>query len=163
MNPSSPFSLGLTLFWDMVTWYLWVKYLLTLTTKVDTEFIISLWWIQTPWWRRHQESACSGDLGLIPGLGRTPEERNAVHSSILAWRIPWTEEPGGLQYMGSQRVRHDWATKKKKFGGYSKWFIKSSLPNSGSVGLKFYLLLAWWRMTTQLRLKVSLNSMLSTQ
>ena len=32
----------------------------------------------------------------------------ATHSSILAWRIPWTEEPGGLQSMGSQRVRHDW-------------------------------------------------------
>ena len=32
-----------------------------------------------------------------------------IHSSILAWRIPWTEEPGGLQSMGSQRVRHDWA------------------------------------------------------
>ena len=34
----------------------------------------------------------------------------ATHSSILAWRIPWTEEPGGLQSMGSQRVRHNWAT-----------------------------------------------------
>ena len=34
----------------------------------------------------------------------------ATHSSILAWRIPWTEEPGGLQSMGSQRVVHDWAT-----------------------------------------------------
>ena len=32
----------------------------------------------------------------------------ATHSSILAWRIPWTEEPGGLQSLGSQRVRHDW-------------------------------------------------------
>ena len=36
------------------------------------------------------------------------EEDMATHSSILAWRIPWTEEPGGLQSMGSQRVRHDW-------------------------------------------------------
>ena len=35
------------------------------------------------------------------------EESMATHSSILAWRIPWTEEPGGLQSMGSQRVRHD--------------------------------------------------------
>ena len=35
----------------------------------------------------------------------------ATHSSILAWRIPWTEEPGGLQSMGLQRVRHDLATK----------------------------------------------------
>ena len=33
----------------------------------------------------------------------------ATHSSILAWRIPWTEEPGGLQSMESQRVGHDWA------------------------------------------------------
>ena len=35
------------------------------------------------------------------------EEGMATHSSILAWRIPWTEEPGGLQSIGSQRVRHD--------------------------------------------------------
>ena len=35
------------------------------------------------------------------------EKRMATHSSILAWRIPWTEEPGGPQYMGLQRVRHD--------------------------------------------------------
>ena len=35
------------------------------------------------------------------------EKEMAIYSSILAWRIPWTEEPGGLQSMGSQRVRHD--------------------------------------------------------
>ena len=35
------------------------------------------------------------------------EEEMATHSSILAWRIPWTKEPGRLQFMGSQRVRHD--------------------------------------------------------
>ena len=35
------------------------------------------------------------------------EEEMATNSSILAWRIPWTEEPGGLQFMGSQRVRYD--------------------------------------------------------
>ena len=38
------------------------------------------------------------------------EKGKATHSSILAWRIPWTEEPGGLWSMGSQRVGHDWAT-----------------------------------------------------
>ena len=37
------------------------------------------------------------------------EEGKATHSSILAWRIPWTEEPGGLRSMGWQRVRHDWS------------------------------------------------------
>ena len=41
-----------------------------------------------------------------------PEEKEmANHSSIPAWRIPWTEEPSILQSMGSQRIRHDWATK----------------------------------------------------
>ena len=39
----------------------------------------------------------------------------ATHSSSLAWEIPWTEEPGGLQSMGFQRVRHDLATKQQKF------------------------------------------------
>ena len=39
------------------------------------------------------------------------EKEMATHSSILAWKIPWTEEPGRLQSMGSQRVGHDWATK----------------------------------------------------
>ena len=38
------------------------------------------------------------------------EKEMAIHSSILAWRIPWTEEPGGLQSTGSQRVGHYWAT-----------------------------------------------------
>ena len=43
------------------------------------------------------------------------EKEMATHSSILAWRIPWTEEPGRLQSMGSQRVRQDWATKLNSF------------------------------------------------
>ena len=50
------------------------------------------------------------DVGSISGLGRSLEKGMATHSSILAWRIPWSEEPGGLQSMGSQRVRHDLAT-----------------------------------------------------
>ena len=47
------------------------------------------------------------DLGSIPGQGRSPGGGMATHSSILVWRIPWTEEPGGLQSMGSHRVGHD--------------------------------------------------------
>ena len=55
-----------------------------------------------------KESACNmGDLGSIPGSGRFPGEGKATHSSILAWRIPWTEEPGRLLLIGSQRVGHD--------------------------------------------------------
>ena len=54
------------------------------------------------------ESACNaGDLGSIPGLNSFLEKETATHSSILAWEIPWMEEPGGLQSMGSQRVRHN--------------------------------------------------------
>ena len=46
----------------------------------------------------------------VRSLGREDplEEEVAIRSSILAWRIPWTEEPGGLQSTGSQRVRRDW-------------------------------------------------------
>ena len=45
----------------------------------------------------------------VPSLGREDplEKGMATHSSILAWRSPWTEEPGGLQSIGSQRVGHD--------------------------------------------------------
>ena len=50
-----------------------------------------------------KESACNaGDLGSIPGLGRSLERGMATHSSILVWRLPWTEKPGRLQPMGSQ-------------------------------------------------------------
>ena len=55
--------------------------------------------------------ANTGDAGSIYALGRCPEGGDGTHSSILAWKIPWTEEPGGLQSMGSQRVRRETATK----------------------------------------------------
>ena len=51
----------------------------------------------------------------VRSLGREDplEKETATHSSLLAWRIPWTEEPGGLQSTGSQRVGHNWATSLK--------------------------------------------------
>ena len=71
----------------------------------------------------HQNSCWHLDLRLLAsqfslvqllryiGLFMTPSEKAmAPHSSTLAWKIPWTEEPGRLQSMGSLRVRHDWAT-----------------------------------------------------
>ena len=45
------------------------------------------------------------DMGSVPGLGRFPGGGHGDPSGILAWRIPWTEEPGALQCMGLQRVR----------------------------------------------------------
>ena len=66
-----------------------------------------------PWWLNAEEPTCNAgdmrDTGLIPGSERSLGEGVATHTSILAWRIPWTEEPGRLQSMESQRVRHDWA------------------------------------------------------
>ena len=58
-----------------------------------------------------KESACNaGDMSLILGSEDPLEKGMTIHSSILAWRIPWTEEPGKLQSMGLQRVGHNWAT-----------------------------------------------------
>ena len=64
-------------------------------------------------WLSSKESACSagdtGDLGLIPGLGRSLGEGLAAHPYIPAWRIPWTEEDGRLQSIGLQRAGHNWS------------------------------------------------------
>ena len=49
----------------------------------------------------------AGDLGSIPGSGRFPEEGNGHPLQYSCWEIPWMEEPGGLQSMGSQRVGRD--------------------------------------------------------
>ena len=55
-----------------------------------------------------EESALdAGNLDLIPELGRSPVEEKGYLLPILAWRIPWTEEPGELQSVGSQGVGHD--------------------------------------------------------
>ena len=51
--------------------------------------------------------ANAGGSGSIPSQEDAREKEMATHSSILAWKIPWTEEPGGLKSMGSQRAGHD--------------------------------------------------------
>ena len=53
--------------------------------------------------------------GLISALGRSLEKGMATHSSILAWEVPWVEEPGDLQSMGLQRFRHDLASKQQQY------------------------------------------------
>ena len=79
----------------------------------DTNVTFDLWYIVLglPWWLSGKESACNagaaGISGLIPGSGRSPGEGMAIHSSVLAWGIPGTGEPGGLPSMGSHRIGHD--------------------------------------------------------
>ena len=74
-----------------------------------------------PWRLGGKESACNaGDAGLTPGLGRSPEEGNGNHSSILAWEIPGTEKPSGLWSIGLKRVEHDLATKQQQTQSYPK-------------------------------------------
>ena len=63
------------------------------------------------------------------GLEDPLEKEMATHSSILAWEIPWTEEPGRLQSMGSQTVRHDLATEQQSSGvKYHGWSLVKTLP-----------------------------------
>ena len=66
-----------------------------------------------PRWASGKETAASaGDTETgVQSLGREDplEEGTATHSSILAWRVSWTEEPGGLQYTELKRIGHDWS------------------------------------------------------
>ena len=72
-----------------------------------------------------KESACNlGDLDLFPESGRSCAEGMTTHSSLLGWRIPGTVEPGRLQSMGSQRVRHDWVTKILTFCQLSSYYLR---------------------------------------
>ena len=63
------------------------------------------------WLRWLRPASNAGDLGSSPGLGRSHGGGHGTPLQYLAWKIPWTEEPGRLQSIGLQRVRHDWATK----------------------------------------------------
>ena len=58
--------------------------------------------------------AKAGDAGSTLGWEDPPEKEVATPSSILAWEVPWTEEPGGLQSMGSKRVKHDLVTQQQQ-------------------------------------------------
>ena len=77
-----------------------------------------------PWWLNGKESACKagavGALGFIPGSERSLEEGMTTHSSILAWEIPWKEEPGWLQSIRLQRVRYNWSDLARMHAPYER-------------------------------------------
>ena len=70
----------------------------------------------------------------VPSLGREDplEKKIATHSSILAWRIPWTEEPSGLQSMGWQRIRHNW-----ELNTYNVIWIRNRILRHTNICLAF--------------------------
>ena len=72
--------------------------------------------------------ANAGNASLIPGLRIFPQEGKATHSSILAWEIPWTEEPGGLLSVWLQRVRYNVVTKQ-----HHHTVINCTLPRSNAL------------------------------
>ena len=84
---------------------------------------------QMAWWL--SPSASAGDVSSISWVGNPLQREIATHSSILAWEIPWTEEPGRLQSMGSQRVKHNLVTKQ----GFPHSSVgKESTCNAGDPG-----------------------------
>ena len=86
-----------------------------------------------PRWCSGKESSCNAgdtrDSGLIPGSGRSPAVGNG-NSSILARKIPWTEDTGWLLFMGSQRVRHDWVTNQISFPVCNLFTVSMPVPRS---------------------------------
>ena len=95
-------------------------------------YLWSFWWwpfwqVVLPWWLSGKAPSCQcRRCRFDPWPERIPEKKMTTHSSILAWEIPWTEEPAGLQFMGSQKVRHNWTTEQQQcwlvFNGISLWF-----------------------------------------
>ena len=78
--------------------------------RIDWSQGMSRCHLQLPWRLTGKEFACQcRRLGFYPWVREDPLEKEmATHSNILVWRIPWTEKPGELQFMGLQRVRHEW-------------------------------------------------------
>ena len=87
-----------------------------------------------------KEFACKN---RVPSLSREDplEKGMATHPSILAWRIPWTEEPGRLQSMGSERVEHNWATNKKSFALFA-----CKVSDNFTIASRVVFSIDWWTM-----------------
>ena len=92
-----------TFFWTICTTVFWFLRSGVIITSTCT-------YQGLPQWLSDEDPCAMQEMQILSLGQREPlEEGMAVHSSILAWRISWTEEPGGLQSVGSERVRDDWA------------------------------------------------------
>ena len=114
---SSPRITSTLIIWRLLVWCTNKRSQLTFNPCLSFQLHWINNWVKLrlPRWHSGKNTPANvGDEGLI-SLWEDPLEKEMVtHSSILAWTIPWTEEPGGLQSLGSQRVRHNWATKQQQ-------------------------------------------------
>ena len=110
----------------------WEAHLLGLFLLKYSWYTILYWFQALPWWLRVKSLPAMWETQVWSlGWEDLLEKEMATHSSILAWKIPWTKEPGGLQSTRSQRVWHDWATNThqvysiviKKFTGYIPFIL----------------------------------------
>ena len=93
------------------------------------------------WWLSSKESACNAEaMGSVPGLGRSTEEGNGNPFQYFAWRILWTEEPGGLQSIGLQRVGHDLVTKQQQQHRFLKHLQGTRLFDRGKLIFYFHFM-----------------------
>ena len=81
----------------------------------SVQWLSHVWLFATPWTAARQASLFVTNPWSLLNLMSIVEKAIAPHSSALAWKIPWMEEPGRLQSMGLLRVRHDWATERLHF------------------------------------------------
>ena len=129
----------------------------------STVFINIPGWLSVPGGTEVKNSPVNAgegrDTGLIPGSGRYLEKEMATHSSTLAWKIPWTEEPGALQSMGSQRVRDDWAL---MYHTYTQvGWIPGCRTGDGGLVVKLYSdlpLYLGWQIENEIEYKVENNA-----
>ena len=88
---------------------------------------------ELPWWLRQKRTCLQCRRPKIRSLDQEDplEKGMEIHSSILAWRIAWKKEPSGLQSIGSQRVRHDWAglTTSRQAGLRKGWETRDQIAN----------------------------------
>ena len=96
----------------------------------DTIFLMAQWVRNLPTVHKTQEMQ-----GQSLGREDPPEKEMATHSSSLIWKIPWTEEPGGLQSKGSQRVGHDWAGRQGTHTNNVKEDLNAQMTTRGSISM----------------------------
>ena len=90
------------------------------------------------WLKNHSKDSTGKESTYSAGdTGDMGFKEMVTHSSILAWKISWTEEPGGLQSMGSQRVGHDWAHTQREFFPFDRWGYLG-LPDWSSLESNIY-------------------------